>query len=150
MARSCRVGMLKGRSLPFFLGIYIRRNGCGRYPRRFRFCAAAYFCLSVLHSLLSTPGVFAPLFSGPRLTAKSLAERECVSSHDKAFALPYFPARIAFAIRNCSLLTTCRILGQLTASQSDTLLEDAPANKSTVICFSSSRMVRRFLLQRET
>src|ERR1035441_5038299 len=35
------------------------------------------------------------------------------------------------------------------ACQSDALLEDAPT-ESVVICFSSSRMVRRFLLQRET
>src|SRR5438552_16975944 len=135
MARSRRVGMLKGRS--------------GWYPRRFKSCTAAYFCLSVLHSLLSTPGVLAPLFPVTRFTANSLAEREWVSSHDRAFALPYLPARIAFAIRNCSLLTCCRTLGQSTACQSDTLSEDAPKDCSFIICFSSSRMVRRFLLQRE-
>ena len=85
-----------------------------------------------------------------RLPATSLAARECVSSHDNALALPYLPARIAFAIRNCSLLTAHRTLGHSMAFQSDTLLEDAPKDCSFIICFSSSRMVRQPLLQRET
>ena len=45
--------------------------------------------------------------------------------------------RIAFAIRNCSLLTESRTSGQLMACQSEVLPEDAPMDKSIVICFSS-------------
>ncbi|KPA13138.1 hypothetical protein MHK_006651 [Candidatus Magnetomorum sp. HK-1] len=53
----------------------------------------------------STPGVFLPLFDVTRFTAMSLAWNECVRSHCKAFILPGFPSKTAFAIRICSLRT---------------------------------------------
>src|SRR5213594_5160220 len=86
MARSCIVGMLSGRSLLFFLGMYCRRRGQGLYPRRLRLSAARIFCLSVGHITLSTPGVLAPRLVVTLRTASSLAAHECVSSHCKAVA----------------------------------------------------------------
>lgn len=52
---------------------------------------------------LSTPGVFLPLFSVTRFTAKALPENERVSSHCKAFTLPQRPSRVAFTIRACNV-----------------------------------------------
>ena len=53
--------------------------------------------------------------------------------------------KLAATARRLTVCAPCMM-----ACQSDVLLEDAPMDKSIVICFSSSRMVRRFLLQRET
>src|SRR6266581_8384937 len=146
MARSCRVGMLSGRSLWFFLGIYSRRRGEGLYPRRLRLSAAWNFCLSVRHITLSTPGVLAPRLVVTRRTANRLAARECVSSHCRAEALRWLPLLIALAIRTCSRRTCCQRAFQLRAFQSLVWLKDASAPSGAVICFSFFTMVLLVLL----
>ncbi len=77
------------------------------YPRRFIDATALIFASGVFQMILSTPGVFLPLFSVTRLTANALPLNEWVSSHCKAFTLLYLPTCVAFTIRVCSRLT-CR------------------------------------------
>jgi len=73
MARSAIVGIPKGRVLPLALGMLIRLNGSGRYPRC-RICPTAVILdFGVDHSLPSTPAVRLPRFEVTRLTANTLA-----------------------------------------------------------------------------
>src|SRR5512139_1821862 len=150
MARSCRVGMLKGRSLPFFLRIYIRRRGLGLYPCRLRLSAAWSFCRLVRHRTLSTPGVLAPRLVVTRHTARSLAARECVSSHCRARALRQLPSLTALAIRICSRRTCCRRVFHGICLQSLGWVKDASAPGGAVICFSFLALVLLILLPGET
>src|SRR6266481_2161416 len=141
MARSCRVGMLRGRSLWFFLGIYSRRRGEGLYPRRLRLSAAWSFCRLVRHITLSTPGVLAPRLVVTRRTANNLAARECVSSHCKAEALRRSPFLIALAIRTCSRRTCSQRAFHGRVFQFLGGSKDASVPGGTVICFSFFTMV---------
>jgi hypothetical protein len=142
--------MLKGRSLSFFFGMYIRRRGWGLYPWRLRLSAARSFCLSVRHITLSTPGVFAPWLVVTRRTASNLAARECVSNHCKAEALRRSPLLIALAIRTCSRRTCCQRAFQGMAFQFLGGAKDASAPGGAVICFSFFTRVLLVLLPVET
>src|SRR5579871_1670114 len=96
MARSCSVGMLRGRFLPFFLGMYTRFRAQGWYPRCFRPLMALFLFGGVFQITPSTPAVFLPGFSVTRLTAIALPENEWVSRCCKALTLPHLPSFLAF------------------------------------------------------
>ena len=91
----------RGRSFPLALGIKTRRNGMGRYPRRFNRPMASHRTSGDFHFSRSTPAVRAPWFIATRLTADALAENERVRDRCKAFTLRQSLSCVAFAIRIC-------------------------------------------------
>lgn len=60
---------------------------------------ACVFCVSVLQTTLSSPGVLDPELLTTRLTAMLLAANEHVRSRCKDLTLPRRPSRSALAIR---------------------------------------------------
>ena len=79
VALSFIVGIDRGLSSPFRLGMYILFNGRGVYPRRLRLKAALYLSLWEVHKTLSMPGVCFPLLDVTAFTANIFAECECIS-----------------------------------------------------------------------
>jgi hypothetical protein len=132
IALSRIVGIPSGRSLPLDLGIWIRRSGCGRYPRDANDIAPASFFWDESQSSLSTPGVFLPSFSVTRRTASNLPLAERVNRCCKAFALFHLLCCTAFTIRAWSRRTSPSIVAQLRVSHFRLWPKAAPA--CAVIC----------------
>ena len=76
MALSFITGIERGLNLPLDFGIYTRRNGRGRYPRRCSDAIALSLDCGVDQSTWSTPEVRLPLFSVTRFTARALPLNE--------------------------------------------------------------------------
>ena len=92
MARSCIVGMPRGRLLPFFLGIYTRSQRLGTVaPLSQRVDGLRLLAPGRSRSSPSTPGVRFPWFSVTRRTARALPLNEWVSRCCKALTLPHLP-----------------------------------------------------------
>ena len=137
--------MARGLNFPLRLMRYTRRKGCARYPRRLSDCAASQNCCGVLHRMLSTPGVRAPLLVITRCTASHLADRARVSMRQSTLTLPQRFSRTAWAIRLCSRFTSPRAFNQSISSQGLASLVErsvsclnapAAAQRSTaVFCF---------------
>src|SRR5437660_1220164 len=94
------------------LGIYTRRNGCGRRSWLLNRWMAFHLASGVDQVSPSTPGVRLPSFSDTRLTANTLAENELTRNRCRAFTLRQSCSRVALAIRVCSLLTRRCMSGQ--------------------------------------
>ena len=88
MALSFIAGIESGLNLPLDFGIYTRRNGSGRYPRRCSDVIALSLDCGVDQSTRSTPEVRLPLFSVTRFTARAFPLNEQVSSRCKVFTFP--------------------------------------------------------------
>ncbi len=141
MARSSIVGIPRGRSLPFALGMKTRRNGCGLYPLDcFSVLIASRFRGGESHSSRSTPAVRLPWFSVTRRTAKALAVNERVNDRCRAFTLRQSATCVAFAIRICVVLTFRSTRCQSMACQSCGSCEDAEPLRAMIASMLSSRV----------
>src|SRR5215472_4623028 len=96
---------------------------------------ACVFFSGVSQISRSTPGVFLPLFSVTRRTARTLPLYEWVSRCCKACTLPHLPSFVAFAIRTWSRRTLRSMVGQSMAYHSFASFETAPTACAVVICF---------------
>ena len=134
MALSFITGIERGLSLPLDFGIYTRRNGSGRYPRRCSDAIALSLDCGVDQSTWSTPEVRLPLFSVTRFTARALPLNEQVSNRCKHRTLPQRPSRDALTIRACSRVTCRSHRFQSIWPQCSTAAEDAHATCSAFIC----------------
>src|ERR1035437_1579317 len=127
MALSFITGIESGLNLPLDFGIYTRRNGSGRYPRRCSDAIALSLDCGVDQSTWTTPEVRLPLFSLTHLTARASSLHEQVLNRCKAITLPERPARETLTNRASSRATYRSHRFQSIWSQSSTAAEDAHA-----------------------
>src|SRR6266571_2083274 len=106
-------------------------------PLRFSACTACVFFSGVSQISWSTPGVFLPLFSVTRRTARTLPLYEWVSRCCKACTLPHLLAFVACTIRTWSRRTLRWVACQSMAYHSAASRETAPTACAVVICFAS-------------
>src|ERR1700732_3048483 len=100
-------------------------------------CTACVFFSGVSQISWSTPGVFLPVFSVTRRTARTLPLYEWVNRRCRACTLPHLRSFVACAIRTWSRRTLRWMVGQSTAYHSVASRETAPTAFAVVICFAS-------------
>lgn len=131
--------MPRGLSLPLRLGMWTRRSGSGRSPRRLSVASAAYFRRGLRQRTPSMPGVLRPLLEVTWRTAQQRPANDVVSNHCRALTFPACPARCAFAIRTWSRHTARRMARQSRRSHSGGWAGAPDRESPAVICVPASK-----------
>jgi len=132
-ARSCLVGLPKGRFVPCGGGRDTRRSGSVLSPRGRSACLAIPGLAGSCHGRWAPPGVGVPWCAVTRLTARACPLNEWVSTDGQAFTVCPLSACVACTMRACSRRTVSVPGGHGTAGQATEVGETAPAECAAVL-----------------